>query len=150
MKLVAIDPGSNKCGVAIFYGKHLVDTKTITTDAPTPLLRRISIANQLRNTLKEVKVVSEEPLLLGRNNNGMQRLLGYLELLTQGSVQFIHPMTLKKKLGGGKLDKLEVALAAGERLQTEEEREVLANAIQREAWDETDAAAIGLVYLEDR
>jgi Holliday junction resolvasome RuvABC endonuclease subunit len=149
-ELLAIDPASNKCGIAFFREGKLVATRTITSTAETPLARRMDIARQLQKVYYPnlfEGVVSEEPLLLGRNNNGMQRLLGYLELITEGKVSFIHPMTIKSKMGHGSKDKLEVALAAGEHLKTEDEKEIIADIIRREAFDESDAVAVGLVYL---
>lgn len=146
--LLAIDPGSNKLGLAFFIESKLVATKTLTTDKETPLTRRLDIADKLSVFVETVdNTASEEPLLLGRNNNFMQRLLGYIELLTKGKVKMIHPMRLKKFMGSGSSDKLEMALAAGQMLRTEEEQEILANAIVREAWDETDSVCVGLWAL---
>lgn len=148
MKLLAIDPASYKCGVALFDNKVLVQTMTLVSKGATPLERRLDIMKQLSAViLSSEEVCSEEPLLLGRNNNFMQRLLGMIEFVSGGQVSFIHPMTLKKQLGGGKKDKLEMALAAGERLVTDTEKEILADAIAREAWDETDAVAVGLAHI---
>jgi len=147
-KVVAIDPGSNKCGLAYFEADKLVSTDTVTSNETTPLLRRLDIAWQLEELLKTSdKVICEEPLLLGRNNNGMQRLLGYIEFLTAESgipLTFVHPMTLKKFMGSGSSDKLEMALSAGRMVESDSEQEILADAIGREAYDETDAVCIGL------
>jgi len=146
--ITSIDPGSNNCGLAYFSPNGtLLWTKTLTTNKKSPFNRRLDIAYQLDAALERMTTVCEEPLLLGRNNNGMQRLLGMLEFLDP-KIHFIHPMTVKKTMGSGTLDKLEVALAAGERLKTEEEKELMADIIAREAWDESDAVAIGLTYLE--
>lgn len=146
--LVAIDPGSNKCGLAFFINGLLVATKTLLTDKKTPIERRLDIADKLSVFMETVdSVASEEPFLQGQNNNGMQRLLGCIELLTNGKVSMVHPMTLKKFTGSGSSDKLEMALAVGEKFNTEAEQEILADAINREAWDETDAIAVGLWAL---
>lgn len=143
-KLLAIDPGSNKLGLAIFVNGVLAETKTLVTREIDPLKRRLDMAVQLSEYVdKANKIASEEPLLLGRNNNGMQRLLGILEFVTAGDIQFVHPMTLKAFTGSGSNDKLDMALAVGERLSTFEQ-EILAEAITNEAWDETDAIAVGL------
>lgn len=150
-QILALDPASNRTGVAVFLNGTLRLTKTITTNAETPLSRRLSIAHKIKDLIESNnfdEVTSEEPLLLGRNNSGMQRLLGMIEAITKGKVNFIHPMSVKKFCGSGKLDKIEVALAAGNKLKTEKEKEILADAIAREAWDESDAVAIGLTYLE--
>jgi Holliday junction resolvasome RuvABC endonuclease subunit len=151
LRLLAIDPASNKCGIALFEDGKLIRTETLISKEPTPIERRLDIARLVENTIKHYGPsvsVSEEPLILGRNNNNMQRLLGYLEMITRGTVHFIHPMTIKKHMGHGSKDKLEVALAAGEKLQTEFEKEILAQVIDREAWDESDAIAIGLTHME--
>lgn len=151
MNLVAIDPGSNKCGIATFRFGVLSSTETLLSNEKTPLERRLDMAYQLEELIKTAdRVISEEPLLLGRNNNGMQRLLGYIEFLASESfipLQFVHPMTLKKFMGAGSSDKLDMALAAGEMLKTSFEQELLAGAITREAWDETDAVCVGLYHL---
>lgn len=147
MRLVAIDPGSNRCGLAFFTDGVLIDTQTLITSQSLPLTRRLHIADQLSDHLKNAAAVaSEEPLLMGRNNNFMQRLLGMIEFMYP-RVAFFHPMTLKKYFGSGKLDKLELALAVGERLKTEREKEIIADIIAREAFDESDAVAVGLIYL---
>lgn len=150
MRLLAIDPGSNRCGLAWFEDGQLIKTITVTTEATSPLLRRLDISTKLKLVIfsdNPDKITSEEPLLLGPNNNGMQRLLGMIEQTTAGLVNFIHPMTVKKFMGHGGKDKLEVALAAGRLVKTDREQDIIADAIHREAWDETDAAAIGLTYL---
>jgi Holliday junction resolvasome RuvABC endonuclease subunit len=145
--ILAIDPASNKTGIAIFSDGELQFTSTFVATADTPLKRRIQTAVYLNQLFDQYGLtVCEEPLLLGRNNNGMQRLLGMIEL-GDPNVVFIHPMTIKKAMGSGTLDKLSVAIAAGEKLQTEKEKEIIADAVNREAWDETDAVAIGLTYL---
>lgn len=148
MRVLAIDPASNKCGIAVFDDNALEKTLTLVSTAKTPLTRRLDIAIQLAPLIATADViVSEEPFLQGKNNNGMQRLLGMIEKISGGSVVFFHPMSIKKALGSGTLDKLAVALAAGERLVTDGEKEMLAQVIDREAWDESDAIAIGLTYI---
>jgi Holliday junction resolvasome RuvABC endonuclease subunit len=148
MRILAIDPASNKCGIARFNNGVLIETRTLISNAKTPLFRRLDIAFQLAPFIVDADaVVSEEPFLKGKNNNGMQRLLGMIEKVTNGHVYFYHPLTVKKSLGSGSLDKLEVALASGEKLQFQHEQEILAEAIRREAFDETDAVAIGLTHF---
>lgn len=145
--LLAIDPGSNLTGLAFFIDNKLVATKTLTTDKATPLERRLDIADKLSVFIETVdNVASEEPFLLGQNNNAMQRLLGYIEILTNGKVKLIHPMRLKAYTGSGSNDKLEMALAIGEKL-SEDEQEILAEAVSREAFDESDAVCVGLWAL---
>ena len=50
-------------------------------------------------------------------------------------------------MGHGGMDKLAMAIAAGELLTTDKEQEVLADALSREAMDETDAICIGLLHI---
>lgn len=148
-RFLAVDPGSNKLGLAFFISGCLIATKTLISTEITPLKRRLDMVDKLSVFVETVdKVASEEPFLQGQNNTGMQRLLGGIELLTNGNVQFVHPMTLKKFTGSGSSDKLDMALAIGERL-TEKEQEILADAINREAWDETDAVAVGMWALSN-
>jgi len=155
--LLAIDPGSNKLGLAWFSSGVLIAAKTLVTSKTSPLERRLDMANKIAEFVDLVDdVASEEPLLLGRNNNFMQRLLGYIELLTNGKVWMIHPMTLKKFMNSGTSDKLDMALAAGKMLQSEDEKEILAKLITEElekpddeqSFDATDAVCVGLAYLK--
>lgn len=150
MNLLAIDPASNKCGIAWFKDGVLQGSKTLIGSGDTAVKRRVSIFMQLEDLKiggSMFEVTSEEPWIMGKNGMMMHRLLGMIEAFAFGNVTFIHPSTLKKELGHGSKDKLEVALAAGELLQYEEELELLADAIAEERFDETDAIAIGVVYL---
>jgi Holliday junction resolvasome RuvABC endonuclease subunit len=148
VKLLAIDPGSYRTGIALYEDQQLIYLETLEGSAFTPLGRRLGVASQLCYHIKNAdQVIMEEPFLQGKANTGMQRLLGMIELMAGETIQTIHPMTLKKKLGFGGKDKLEVALAAGELLGSRDEKELLARSIARDAWDETDAAAIGIIHL---
>ncbi len=149
MRLVAIDPGSNKMGLAFFRDGILTSTATLETEEKEPAQRRYSILKKLELEIYGADLIaSEAPVLMGANNNGMQRVLGVVEFLTQANAHFFHPMTVKAKIAGtGKADKLELALAAGRHVQTAAEQEIIAEAISQEAWDETDAVAIGLCFL---
>lgn len=148
MRLLAIDPGSNKCGIAFYENGILKNLETFISIAKTPLERRLVIATLLFNAVKSSDaVICEEPFLQGRANTGMQRLLGMIEFMAGRTIQMIHPMTVKKLIAPGFKEKIDVALAAGKLLKTAKEKELLASAISREAFDETDAAAIGLTYL---
>lgn len=149
MKLLAIDPASSKCGIARFFEGKFTWSTTLHSGCDLPLARRLDIASQLLPFIVISDIVyAEEPFLLGKANTGMQRLLGMLERLTTGSVQFLHPMSVKKHFSPFSTSKLDLALAIGERLETEEEREMLADLIAEEKWDETDAVAIGLIGVE--
>ena len=150
--LLAIDPGTNKTGLAWFNKETLVGTLTMDASLNrVPLERRKQLAMDLTcflNLKSFQLVICEEPMLLGKSNTPMQRYLGMIELLIKDSLKFIHPKTVKKLMGCGSLDKQEVALAAGGLLTTSAEQDILAEAIHREAWDETDAIAIGLAFIK--
>lgn len=152
-KILAIDPGSNKCGLAHFENDLLITTETIESKEDTPLHRRLDIAWKIEEAIKTADIViCEEPFLQGRNNNGMQRLLGYIEFLAyenQIAVHFIHPMSVKKAMGTGKLDKEEVKHAIVKFLN---DTECLINGevLLSNRYDETDAIAIGLTYLIEK
>lgn len=151
MRLLAIDPGSNKLGYAIFNNEELIELGHFKSTTETPLKRRLQMADELAKTLDSYDLIAcEEPTLQGRNNIGMNRLLGYIEYLAHQSildVSFVHPMTLKKFTGNGSSEKLDMALAAGNMLKTDKEKELLAMAIEKEDFDATDAACVGLWFL---
>lgn len=153
-RLLAIDPGSNKCGVARFTDGWLTLTETLVSTKKTPVERRLDIAEQLEKWVGNVDVVvCEEPFLQGQNNNGMQRLLGTIEFLAQKyyvPIHFIHPMSVKKAMGRGSLDKEEVKTAAN-KLLTDADIQMFGTNLYEELflsqrYDETDAIAIGLTY----
>lgn len=148
--LFGIDPGTNKCGLACFKDTTLLYTTTITTPFKDRLLRQKNIlyklAELVTHTSHEATIVSEEPMLQGKANQTMQRFLGAMESAFV-KINWVHPMTVKKAMGSGSLDKMAVALAAGEKLETAAEKEIMADIIAREAWDESDAIAIGLTYM---
>lgn len=155
--LLAIDPASSKTGLAFFdlETKELIETRLIQCDN-----QRAEIAARIDSVLSEewatrqiLDIACEEPFLQGRANTGMQRLLGMIEFIATNvatPVSFYHPSTVKATMGRGSLDKLEVALAAGELLKTEREKELVASLIEKELWDETDAIAVGLTYFIKR
>lgn len=149
MKL-AIDPGSNKCGLAWFKDGWLVAYHTVKTSKETPESRRLDVSVLLSQFIREVEsVICEAPMLLGRNNNGMQRLLGMIEYICHINMiplEMIHPMTVKKRMGAASGAKIDLALAVGQFLP-EADQELLAELINEERWDETDAIAIGLCGL---
>lgn len=150
--ILAIDPGSNKCGLAWFKDGLLVKTETRCTTSDTPLKRRLEIGSFLCDEIENADfIISEEPFLLGQNNNGMQRLLGYIEQITNGDVTFIHPMSVKKAMGRGSLDKEEVKTAVSKMLTDEDLKSFgignYESLFLSKRYDETDAIAIGLTYL---
>lgn len=157
-RLLAIDPGTKSMGVAFFNSASLlVKTLTISTKLKDRYERTQDICSQLLDTLdaeqkwdynsKTLAVCCEEPMMQGKANTAMQRLLGCLEQMFSAKISYIHPMTVKKILGSGSLDKLEVALSVGNKVSTVPEKEIIAAATEREAFDETDAAAIGFSHI---
>lgn len=151
MILLAIDPASNSSGYAFFEDGTLLFASKFVSSAETPLKRRIQTAIHFHQLFDQCDVVvSEEPMLQGRNNNGMNRLLGMFEF-GNPEICWVHPLTMKKEIAGtGKAEKLDVAIAAGSFLKSEKEKEILAKAISEEEWDLTDAIAIGLSYFKLR
>lgn len=161
MHLIAIDPATKKLGLAYFQDGKLVETKTISSGGRDRQGRQQEILTLIIEWFNEknfnrkhrLEIACEEPTLRGKSNNAMQRILGGLECLftviTSPPIYFnyIHPMTLKARMGHGSLDKLEIAMAAGKLLETEEEKEIMAKLITEERWDEADAAAVGLCHL---
>lgn len=154
MILLAIDPGSNKTGVALFKGKKLQSTETFEAPGERPD-RTASIVKRLilKHKMQSISIiVMEDPLLKGKANNSMQRHIGALEhaLLAHyklKKVEYIYPQTVKAILKAGQ-DKKDMAWAAYKLLTTDEEKDILAGAIEREEWDATDAVAIGLAYFK--
>lgn len=146
-KVVAIDPGSYECGIAWFTWGRLQGTKTIYSDDKDIYQRRFIICERLRQVLDQADVIiCEEPFLRGPPNNTMQRLLGAFEYLARGHINFISPMTVKAFTGSGKNDKLQVAKGAREFL-AEQERCMIDDLISRNFWNETDAIAVGLAWI---
>lgn len=159
--LIAIDPATRYLGIAYFINGVLKETKTFSSKGKDRQGRQHEILTAIMDWFnnKDVEVDSpleiacEEPTLRGTGNNSMQRILGGLEALftvvSSPPVYFnyISPMTVKARMGHGSLDKLEVALAAGKLLETEEEREMVAEIVAHERFDESDAVAVGLCYL---
>lgn len=159
-KLLAIDPGTNKLGLAVFHDEKLIATKTIKTkeverykrtqDIFTNLIVYLNMHySELRidNNRTDYTFVCEEPAMQGKANTVMQRLLGGLEAMIAAQPNYIHPMTLKSRLGSGKLEKIEVAKAALKLLKTTEEKLKVKQLINEERFDETDAVALGLAFF---
>lgn len=159
MNLIAIDPGTKSLGIAYFDNGILKDTFTLTSYGNDRQGRQVEIMQQMALTLGQIpfdgagpfRIVCEEPMLMGKSNNAMQRMLGALEweFHAVGGLEYISPMSVKMHMGSGKLDKFEVALAAGALLTTDEEQEMMASLISNEAWDATDAVAIGLCFIKE-
>ena len=168
-RLIAIDPATKKLGYAVFDKGVLEETGTLEAYDKNRLNRSMELISRIALIIREVRysiidsedsiktVVIEDPMLRGKANTTMQRFIGALEFsildnapasIFFKSIHYIRPTTVKRAMGHGRYDKLEVALGAGELLTTDKEKEILADAVDREAWDETDAVAIGLTYIK--
>lgn len=152
-KLVAIDPGSKKLGVAVFDHKarKLITVFSLTSKYEAYSNRLKQLCEALKQQLIDLDasevVVCEDPLLRGYANNIMQRLIGGLEASLSPVFNFVHPMTVKKVLGKGTLEKDKVAKAALKLLKTDGERRIMQSFIDAKDYDATDAVAIGLTYF---
>lgn len=152
-RLIAIDPGSKSLGIAVFDHKSrkLIEAYSLKSSYEAYSNRIKQLCRALKLQIIKLDqtevVVCEDPLLRGYANNVMQRLIGALEASLEPVFNFIHPMTVKKALGSGTLDKDKVAKKALKLLKTDEEKALLNAAITRKDYDATDAVAIGLTYL---
>jgi Holliday junction resolvasome RuvABC endonuclease subunit len=150
VRLLAIDPSTNKVGLAFFEFGKLCAAFTLTATATERRFRQQELIGMITEILDENPVdhVScEDPFLQGAGNKGMQRFIGALETSIDAPFTYYAPTSVKKAMGSGKLSKLEMALAAGEMLATNAEQELLAELINKEDFDATDAVAIGLAFL---
>lgn len=159
--LFALDPSTTRTGWALFHDTVLVKAGSVAADRDQDRWSRQShILTSLMDIMIEVgvdwnrtsgyTVVSEEPMVQGRNGLALHKLLGAFEGIFNIPIDYIHPSTVKKVMGSGKLDKFEVALAAGRLVKTDKEQEIIASLISEEDFDATDAIAIGLCWMEMR
>ena len=162
MKLLAIDPASYKLGLALFEDGVLLGAQTVEAAANLDRLARMSYmidkVAEVMTYFRPETIVIEDPFLKGKGNPIMERLKGCMEATTQiilgwptersitDMIHYIAPTTVKKYMGSGSLDKLEVATAAFSFIHTEDGKELLAELIESKEWDATDAIAIGLSY----
>lgn len=147
--LLAIDPGSNSTGLAFFEDGELKGSLTLSyQEEKDRLKKRLLILRSIKILLPHYSdVACEAPFLQGVANQSMQRFLGVIEFFTWGKVSFFHPMTVKKAMGSGKMEKIDMAKAAIKRV-SKKEGELIEAAIQEKAFDETDAVCVGLTYLK--
>lgn len=156
--LLAIDPGTNKLGIALFQDGKLIQTETITTKSKERYERTIDICGGLMTALDKapvgfdyniadsMTVVCEEPMMQGKANTAMQRLLGALEFLMSPRMNYIHPMTMKKVIKSKTADKEDVKTAVIKLVSDSEvaKHEAL---FLSQRYDEIDAVGIGLAYM---
>lgn len=147
-KVVGIDPGGFETGVAFFERGILKWTTTLVETEKRSHERRHKLYGRLYPTIKSADLlICEEPFLRGTANINMQRMLGVFEYMTNMNVAFINPMTVKLFMGGGRLEKPQVATGALQFLSTEEEKKIVQGLINKERWNETDAVAVTLSYI---
>lgn len=159
--MLSLDPSTNCTGWAVFHNSNLVDAGSIKADSKQHRwARQAMILDKIVKLLEDrfqefdidvnsvgYTIASEEPMVQGKNGLALHKFLGALEGLFKVPLNYIHPSTVKKLMGSGKLDKLEVALSVGTYLESVREQDLLANLITKEDFDATDAIAIGLCYL---
>lgn len=152
--LLAIDPGTNSLGWAVFNDQEellaagSIQPKTKNSDRKT---RSIEIIDQLImenlrlfsiNTPISV-VALEEPMLRGLSNNAMQRILGMIEYVLQSKkIIYYSPMAVKASMGSGKFDKADMYNAANDLLNMDLVR------ILKDDDDAIDAICIGLTHFK--
>lgn len=155
-RLLAIDPSTTVLGYAEFINGILIASKSVKRpEKEHRIARSVEMLSALTQSMALAnEVVCEEPKLSGRfqskGQSTIDRLLGMIEYSAYqcgSTVNYLHPMTIKSYFGAVKTDKLDMALKAGEYLD-ESEQSIMADAISREAYDETDAICIGLVHLK--
>lgn len=146
-------------GVALFIDTTLKRTWCLSSNQNSPDRRhRLSnMLNSLHSIINDDNynpkfIVCENPLLRGKANNTMQRLLGAIESTVSEdiSIKFIHPKTVKKAVLKGDAEKDELADAVLKALRTPKEKQLTTRLIKQKSWDETDAIAIGLAYLRTK
>jgi len=159
--LIAIDPSTKAVGYAIYlqYRENtLVAAGNCSSSKRDRVARTIEITEKFKDVLNyhnpEVAVF-EDPMLRGKANSSMQRIIGALELtlfnagIAPDNLYYYNPGTVKKQVAGdGRADKFEVALSSGDLLKTDKEKELLAKLIDEEDFDGCDAVAVGLTHFK--
>ncbi len=169
-KLISIDPATKSLGYAIFVEEKLTRTGTLLSAHKNRTDRTQEITGDILDILEKAgeapkgsryepvsEAVIEDTLFRGKANTTFQRFLGALELslitfadsdITTNSIYYIHNQTLKRVMAGGKQGKLLVAEGAMSWLKIKAEKAIMRDAMRRQAWDETDAVALGITYLK--
>lgn len=164
MILLAIDPGTNAMGIAIFKNDLLVEAGTIHGKGKDRLTRIENMLDRLAEVMyfrKPDILAVEDPLLKGKANAAIERIKGSIEALAQVIINWnfgtftLHrdlyyygPTHVKRGMGHGDLDKPEMAKAALELARDAMEMEIIGRLIDAQDWDATDAICIGLVHLK--
>lgn len=152
MTVLAIDPGSNTFGWAVYKNNELVDAGSYSTMKSNRFEKMFDMVSQIADLIflhEPEVIVSEEPLLQGKSNTSMQRLLGWTECLAyhlnEYIIQYIAPMSVKAHFGSGRFEKNELAKAVQRQLN---KSQIFDNLILSQNWDATDAVAVGLMYIQ--
>ena len=154
---IGIDPGINKCGIAFITKTHIA-TETIENPKDINFVCKVNtilrhMEEQLQNWFfADFEIYCEDPYLPGKAHDNMKKLIGIIEFYFQkprSQVQLIHPMSLKKYFGSGKLDKKELAQKLVDRKGIKGYAKYIKKLIEQEKWDETDALALA-VYGKER
>lgn len=111
--ILAIDPGTNCLGYAIFTKEGNLlkagSIKPVKAAGSDRRAKSISIVSSLLTIASEYAIMLlaiEEPLLRGVANKAMERLLGMLELqFLKVPINYYAPMTIKATMGSGSYDK---------------------------------------------
>jgi len=151
MKVLAIDPGFGRCGVAVLEkenGKErLIFSECIETSAKTPFPERLgAVISECERVIKKEKpdVIALEKLYFATNQKTAMQVAevrgALIVLAFQQGLQVTEytPMQVKAALGYGKADKKQVAKMLHMLVHIEK-------TIQHD--DEYDAIAVGVTHL---
>jgi len=150
--ILAIDPGTNKLGVALFTNSsHFLVAFSIQAESKSPNRRERSvyIINKLVDYVTELQpedleIALEEPLLRGNSNKAMERLLGMIEFVFKNYlIHYYAPMTVKAAMGSGSFDKDQMYNALIEVMPDNTRIEAL-----KGDYDAVDAVCIGLTHFK--
>lgn len=152
MKILAIDPGFDRMGVAILERadgrEKLLYSTCVQTSAKLPFPERLKLLGDAVDVVVATHApdaVALETLLFGKNEKTASRvaevrgMLVYKATVLGLSVSEYTPMQIKVAVAGyGKADKTQVATMV---------RSILKESLENRLDDEMDAIAIGLTYF---
>lgn len=153
---IGIDPGTNKAGFAVIKDGALLQLDQASSKSEDLRSRIHSIATQVSKWVNKftkefgphnVCVGIEEGVYRGKAANALLRLIGALEYKIPADIVItrINQSTVKKEMGSGKFDKIQVAHAVLKHFGDSVSNRVLTEAINLEEWDKTDAVAVALI-----
>lgn len=158
---LAIDPGNNKTGFAYFNEAYkLLDVGHLDVEHLDSIHNKRHAIGAGLGALKyylerqygdrPIRVICEEPIMQGKANQQMQRLLGVAETFFDHPFHYYNPLTVKATMGSGRFEKPEVAKAVSTYVAmsaTEGAQKAYLSAVDKKNWDMTDAIAIGLTHF---